>query len=248
VSPAPRIEAASQSDVGLVREKNEDAWGEGAWDEGRGRWFTVADGMGGHAGGATASRLAVEAIRDHFANGGRASEARVREALAAANRRVYGESRRDPRLAGMGTTAVLLVFDAGRAWVGNVGDSRVYRLRDDAIRPLTRDHSLVAEMVRRGVLSEAQAAQHPRRNELLRSLGTLPDVEIDVEAVHVAGGDVFLLCSDGLHGVVDDAAIAAFLRDPEPEDAALALVEAAIGQGAPDNVTVQVVRIDDPGE
>ena len=247
MSPRPplRIEAASRTDVGLVRERNEDAYGELSFDGGR--LFVVADGMGGHAGGETASRLAVEAVQEVFERASGESGRRLHEAMEAANLRVHEASHRDPSLAGMGTTGVALVIDADAAWVANVGDSRVYRLRDSELVQLTRDHSVVAEMVRRGVLTADQALIHPRRNEVLRSLGTSPDVEVDVDRVDVAAGDVFVLCSDGLSGVVDDAAIAAFLDDASPSEASLELVEAAIGQGAPDNVTVQVVKVASPG-
>ena len=241
---AIRIEAASLTDVGLVRERNEDACGQRVFGEGR--LFVVADGMGGHAGGATASRLAVEAVERALGAAPNDPARQLREALEAANRSIYDASRRDSSLAGMGTTGVVLLIADGRGWVANVGDSRAYRLRDGELEQLTRDHSVVAEMVRLGVLTPAQAAVHPRRNEVLRSLGTGPDVDVDVDEVDVAAGDVFLLCSDGLCGVVDDPAIAALLGDADVEDASRALVEAAIGQGAPDNVTVQVVRVHPP--
>lgn len=246
MSPGPSvlIEAASLTDVGLVRERNEDAFGEKSLAGGR--LFVVADGMGGHAGGATASRLAVEAVEAALSTIPRDAPRALREALEAANRSIHDESRRDPSLRGMGTTGVALLIGSGGCWVANVGDSRAYRLRDGALDQLTRDHSVVAEMVRLGVLTSAQAAVHPRRNEVLRSLGTAPDVDVDIDAVDVAVGDVFLLCSDGLSGVVDDAAIAALLVDDSAEDASRALVEAAIGQGAPDNVTVQVIRVHAP--
>jgi protein phosphatase len=246
MSPGPSvlIEAASLTDVGLVRERNEDAFGEKSLVGGR--LFVVADGMGGHAGGATASRLAVEAVEAALGTIPRDPPRALREALEAANRSIHDESQRDPSLRGMGTTGVVLLIGSGGCWVANVGDSRAYRLRDGALDQLTRDHSVVAEMVRLGVLTSAQAAVHPRRNEVLRSLGTAPDVDVDVDAVDVSVGDVFLLCSDGLSGVVDDAAIAALLADDSVEDASRALVEAAIGQGAPDNVTVQVIRVHAP--
>jgi protein phosphatase len=236
-----RIEASSRTDVGLVRERNEDAYGDATFAGGQ--LFAVADGMGGHAGGATASRLAIEETLQVFVGAQGAVEQRLRAAVESANRRIYETSRREPRLAGMGTTVVALAIDGAAAWVANVGDSRVYRLRGGLLDQLTRDHSVVAEMERRGVLTAAQARVHPRRNEVLRSLGTGATVEVDVDRVDVAAGDVFLLCSDGLCGVVDDAATAAFLSGSSPQEASLALVEAAIGQGAPDNVTVQVVRV-----
>jgi protein phosphatase len=236
-----RCEVASASDIGLVRERNEDAFGEAS--VGAGRLFVVADGMGGHAGGATASRLAVRTIEEVFTSAGGAPGERLRAAVVAANQRIHELASRDRSLAGMGTTAVALAIQEGRAWVANVGDSRVYRLRGGDLEQLTRDHSVVAELVRRGALTEAQARVHPRRNEVLRSLGSWPEVEVDLDEVEVAPGDVFLLCSDGLSGVVDDEAFAAFLSDSSPEEACRSLIEAAIGQGAPDNVTLQVVRI-----
>jgi protein phosphatase len=242
VTVAPfRIQAASLTDVGLVRERNEDAFGEARFEGGH--VFVVADGMGGHAGGETASRLAVEAVVRALRAMPRDAPRALVDAMEAANRSIYDTARRDPALAGMGTTGVVLLLAGSAGWVANVGDSRVYRLRGEAFDPLTRDHSVVAEMVRLGLLTTAQAAVHPRRNEVLRSLGTVPDVDVDVDEVDVAVGDVFLLCSDGLCGVVGDPAIAALLRERSPEEACRALVEAAIGQGAPDNVTVQVVRI-----
>jgi protein phosphatase len=236
-----RCESASGTDVGLVREQNEDAFGEASVDAGR--LFVVADGMGGHAGGATASRLAVGTIEQVFAETGGATPERLRSAVEAANRCIHEQSRSDRSLAGMGTTAVALAIEAGRAWVANVGDSRAYRLRRGDFEQLTRDHSVVAELVRRGLLTDAQARVHPRRNEVLRSLGSFPEVEVDLDEVELSPGDVFLLCSDGLSGVVDDAAIAARRAGASPADACQALIEAAIGQGAPDNVTVQVVRV-----
>jgi len=238
-----RLEAASRTDIGLVREQNEDAFGEASGPAGR--LFVVADGMGGHAGGATASRLAVETIAQAFFDASGPLPVRLRAAVETANQRIHHQARRDASLAGMGTTAVALVIEGSRAWIANVGDSRAYRLRGRDFEQLTRDHSVVAELVRRGLLTAEQARVHPRRNEVLRSLGSWPDVDVDVDELDLVPGDVLLLCSDGLSGVVDDDAIAAFLTAESVADAAQALIEAAIGQGAPDNVTVQVVRVSD---
>jgi protein phosphatase len=235
-----RFDAAGRTDVGAVRQTNQDALGECA--AGGLRAFVVADGMGGHAGGETASRITVETLQAVFAEAGGGVGERLRAALETANRRIHEEQLRDPRLSGMGTTGVALGFGPDGAFVANVGDSRAYRMRGGSLQQLTRDHSVVAELERRGYITAAQAAVHPRRNEVLRSLGTEESVEVDIDPVEVAPEDVFLLCSDGLSGVVPDAEIAALLVRQPAEDAARALVEAALAAGGPDNVTVQIVR------
>jgi hypothetical protein len=141
----------------------------------------------------------------------------------------------------MGTTAVVLLFGAGRrAWLGWVGDSRAYRLRAGVLEALSRDHSIVAEWVRAGVLRADEADQHPRRNELLRALGASDELEPEVTELEVRGGDRFLLCSDGLSAVVPSAEIAAVVGSEEPELAAKKLVAMANERGGPDNVTVVV--------
>jgi protein phosphatase len=235
-----RCDAAGRTDVGAVRQTNQDAFGECA--QGELRAFVVADGMGGHAGGETASQMAVETVQAVFAEAHGGVGDRLRTALETANERVYEEQLRNPRVAGMGTTGVAIGFSPEGAFVANVGDSRAYRMRSGSLEQLTRDHSVVAELERRGYITAEQAAVHPRRNEVLRSLGTEARVEVDVDPVEVAPEDVFLLCSDGLSGVVSDAEIAALLVRQPADDAARALVEAALLAGGPDNVTVQIVR------
>ena len=155
-----------------------------------------------------------------------------------------GRAQEDPDLEGMGTTVVALCFgEGGEAWVAHVGDSRLYLLRDGSLDALTTDHSLVAEMQRDGFLSPEEAQVHPRRNELLRSLGAELDVEIDIERFEVEAGDCYLLCTDGLCGVLEDAEIQALLEDSVPEAAAELLVAAANERGGPDNVTVQIAHV-----
>ena len=238
--PTAEFDVASRTDVGRQRHTNQDDFGEG--ERPHGHWFVVADGMGGHAGGATASRIAVETI---LAGGGGSPEpdGRLRHAFEAANARIYQEALDNAKLAGMGTTAVAIAFEQGRCWVGNVGDSRAYRLRDGRLEAVSDDHSVVAEFVRRGYISAVQARTHPRRNELLRSLGTSREVEVDVGPVDARAGDTFMLCSDGLCGVVEDDAIAQILREGSAGEAAESLVAAANKLGGPDNITVQVIRI-----
>jgi protein phosphatase len=209
--------------------------------------------MGGHRGGATASREALAAIAASFHQ--RSDESpppaslgpadALRQAIERANDLVFAMSREDPELAGMGTTVVAFLLDAtGRGTVAHVGDSRAYRLRDGRLEALTTDHSVVAEMLRRGVLTAEEAAYHPRRNEILRSVGVLEAVDVEVATVELTGGDWILLCSDGLCGVVSDAEIEEVLVRTTPVGAAVdALVELANDCGGPDNVTVQLLAI-----
>ena len=160
---------------------------------------------------------------------------------------VHGESQRNRDLSGMGTTGVAALFSAdGVAFVANVGDSRAYRLRDGTFEQITLDHSLVAEMQRRGLLTEEEALVHPRRNEVLRSLGVEPDVVVDLHQLELQPGDLFLLCSDGLSGVVRDAEIAEVVRREAARPAVRTLVDFANSRGGPDNITVQIAQI--PGE
>jgi serine/threonine protein phosphatase PrpC len=241
-----RIEIATLSDTGRLRANNQDSYGVGYARSGA-RWMMVADGMGGHAGGATASRVAVETVSSVVASSQLAPDVTLRAALEAANRVVHGESQRNRDLAGMGTTGVAAIFSAdGVAFVANVGDSRAYRLRDGTFEQITLDHSLVAEMRRRGLISEEEALVHPRRNEVLRSLGVEPDVVVDLHQLDLLPGDLYLLCSDGLSGVVRDDEIAEVVRREAPAQAVRSLVDFANRRGGPDNVTVQIARI--PGQ
>ena len=238
-----RIEIVSISDTGRQRANNQDSYGEGRARSGA-RWIMVADGMGGHAGGATASRVAVETVSSVVASSQDAPDVALRAALEAANRVVHDEAQRNEQLAGMGTTGVAALFSSdGLAFVANVGDSRAYRMRDGALQQITFDHSLVAELHRRGMITEEEALVHPRRNEVLRSLGVEPDVVVDLHQLDLRPGDLFLLCSDGLSGVVRDAEIAEVVRREAPAQAVRTLVDFANSRGGPDNVTVQIARI-----
>jgi protein phosphatase len=234
---------AGLSHPGRVRAENQDACGEFRDAEGS-RLCVVADGMGGHRGGATASRTCVETLGRVFETSKVPIRERLAQGLLEANREIRALAEALPDLGRMGTTVVALALaPAGTGWVAWVGDSRAYRLRGGILTPLTRDHSLVAEWVRVGVLRPEEAHGHPRRNELLRSVGPLEELEVDVEPVEVRPGDRYLLCSDGLWGEVSDAEIAAVLAGEAPETAASRLVEMANARGAPDNVTVQVAAV-----
>ena len=238
------VQLASKSDVGRVRQANEDSCGSFDRDDGT-RLLVVADGMGGHRGGATASQTAIATIGEIF--DGQASSRpskMLSRAIETANERVWEMAQANAELEGMGTTVVALHLDAKRrGTVAHVGDSRAYRYRKGRLEPLTTDHSLVADMQRRGLLSADEAAAHPRRNEILRSVGVLPDVEVEIDDVEVLGGDRFVLCSDGLSGVVNDEEIAAIVQTHSPGEAVDALIDLANERGGPDNITVQILAI-----
>jgi protein phosphatase len=169
--------------------------------------------------------------------------AALREAMARANTRVFTEAQSNADLRGMGTTTSALVVRGEKAWFAHVGDSRIYMLRGDEFKQLTQDHSLVATMVREGLLTEAEAETHPRRNVLQRSVGVTEDVEIDVVGpIDVQEGDVFLLCSDGLHGVLKEDELKEVAKLPI-ERAADEYVRLVLQRGAPDNVTVIVAKV-----
>lgn len=243
------LETAALSDVGRVRSENQDACAELLSPQGA-RLLVVADGMGGHQGGSIASRLAIETIQAVFQRGGLRGPELLDAALREANQRVHGAAAQDTALSGMGTTAVALLFDGGldTAWIAHVGDSRIYRLRDGHFEQLTEDHSAVAELVRRGVITPEEAETHPRRNEILRSLGVEAEVEPTLASVELRPGDQLLLCSDGLSGVLSDAEIADVLLRTPPAQAVRVLVDTVNARGAPDNVTVMIAAVPQPGE
>lgn len=236
--------AFGASDIGCVRARNEDAFAV-ADDLGL---YLVADGMGGHAGGAVASRLARDGVVDYLRRANRASIPvgdLLARAVAAANAAVRARAAREPDLAGMGTTLTALWLPPGSAGgiVAHVGDSRVYGLGDDGVlAQLSDDHSVAMERVRAGAISLAQARRSAGWNWLTRAVGI--DEWIAADVFPVAGQRAFLLCSDGLTGMVDDIEIGRLLRHhaDDPRAAREALIEAAITAGGDDNVTVIVVH------
>jgi protein phosphatase len=232
----------SATDVGKVRATNQDRLLEDP------PLFAVADGMGGHAAGEVAALTAVEALRSAFS--GHASADGLVAAAAEANRSVWRRAAADPDLRGMGTTlvALALVSEEGedRLAIVNVGDSRLYRLRNGELEQLTTDHRLVQELVDEGQLSEAEASVHPQRNVLTRALGVDPDVAVDVLQVLPFKGDRYLLCSDGLSGELADRQLASVLRRfADPQEAARELIADAKANGGADNITVVIVDVVD---
>lgn len=235
------------SDVGRERSENQDAFGSASLDGLD--FFIVCDGMGGHRGGSTASRLAVARIEKYLESSSEPLTDRMGAALADANEAVYVRSQAERELSGMGTTAVILAIDheAGRAWYTHVGDSRLYRIRDNEIRQLTRDHTFVQRLVDDGILDQDAAESHPQSNVIIRSLGGQPDVDVehgDTELV-LENGDLFILCSDGLHGLVGEEEIARTVRTHPPEEAVQVLIDRANEEGGHDNITVELIQIGD---
>jgi PPM family protein phosphatase len=209
--------------------------------------FAIADGMGGAKAGEVASGLAVEALEDRPDVGGD-GEAYVVDLIQEANRRVYERANEDAEASGMGTTMTVALVDDenSRVIFGHVGDSRAYRARDDQLEQLTDDHSLVGELIRSGKLTEEEAEIHPQRSVITRALGTDPSVDVDTFVVETQPGDIFLLCSDGLSGMVSDEAILRIVGDHRRNlsEAAKALVAAANRGGGDDNITVVVFAVD----
>ena len=234
--------AAARSDQGRRRSANEDTYAL-APELGL---FLVADGMGGHRAGQVASglaaRAAVATLRT-LHDGRRGTLERLRACVTAANAEILASSRAKPELAGMGTTIVALLAEGDRVALAHVGDSRAYRVRGGAIRRLTDDHTLVGELVRRGEIGERAAALHPQRHVLLRALGVRRNVDPDLLELAPEPGDLFLLCSDGLTGHLEDAEIAELVAGESDLDAACErLIELANRRGGDDNITVVLLR------
>ncbi len=228
---------AVRTDIGLHREANEDA------AVARPPLYAVCDGMGGARAGEVASELACSTLGARVAAGDD-----VVDAARVANAAVYDAAADDETLAGMGTTLTAMVLDGDVARFGHVGDSRAYLLRDGELRQVSVDHSVVGQMIRDGELTLEQAAVHPMRSILTRALGTEPSVEVDAYELALRAGDVILLCSDGLTGMVPDERIQRALRHDDPEESAAELVKQARRGGGLDNITVVVVRFAAAGD
>jgi len=245
-----KLEFASLTHIGQIRQKNEDALGrfEPADErerEEKGQLFVVADGMGGHRGGDIASRLAVETIiQSYFSSGAGEPTDALSVAFDRANQAILEKSMADVDLFGMGTTCTAMLVKRDTAFFAHVGDSRAYLMRNGSLRQLTEDHSLVGEMVKSGMLSDEDAQHHPKRNVITRSLGTNTELTTDFPETpfQIESGDVFLLCSDGLTSMVPDTDIASILSSNSPKDACQKLVDRSNDRGGKDNITVQVIK------
>ena len=231
---------AFRTDTGRQRNANEDSFFV------RAPIFVVADGMGGAQAGEVASKAAADAFDVDLPEG--PPEQVLRETILAANRRIHELARADPSRAGMGTTLTAAIVDAvgEEVAIGHVGDSRAYRLRGGKLEQLTRDHSLVEEMRRKGQITDAQAEDHPQRSIITRALGPEPEVEPDVQTVSAVAGDVFLICSDGLTTMLGEEQIGKLLAGASSMSAAVrALVDEANRAGGRDNITALAFRLED---
>jgi protein phosphatase len=251
-----RVRFAGDTNVGLTRAHNEDALHLPV-DE---RLAIVADGMGGHASGEVAARMAVETVVEYFKETaeeqiltwpfkvdrqGGADIMRLVTAIKLANVKIHEQAQRDPSCKGMGTTIVSALFLDDRVVIGHVGDSRFYRVRDGAIKLITEDHSLINDYIKMKRMTADEAAAWPHKNVIVRALGMKESVQVDVHTEQPRLGDCYVLCSDGLSGMLDDDDILRIVeRERDLDDAAEQLIAAANAAGGKDNITVVLARIE----
>lgn len=235
------IQAWSVTDKGLRRSSNQDSCSVNS-EIGL---FIVADGMGGHSGGEVASAMAVQVTEEIVSDPEaieRAPQEVLLKAYEEASRRIYDKAAHEnPELAGMGTTMVMCYIRKNHIYIGNVGDSRCYLFKKPNLWPLTEDHSLINEQIRAGVLTEETAKNLSGRNVITRSVGYERHVFPDVIEREIFPGEMYILCSDGLSGLVTDEKIAAIINQNPPEDVAQICVQQALANGGDDNVTVVVI-------
>lgn len=233
-----RFRVGARTDVGKVREGNEDSY------MARDPLFAVADGMGGHRGGEVASKLALDTLK-------KAADpsAALPEAVKEANRVVFRKAAADRALAGMGTTLTAVLAQGEHLRLAHVGDSRAYLIRDGELQRITKDHTIVERMVEEGRITPEEAEIHPQRSILTRALGVEEDVQIDQATIEARPGDRVLLCSDGLTGMIGEDRILDILAEhgDDPQAASDALVDAANDAGGVDNITVVVIDVADGG-
>ena len=245
-----KIEASGATDVGRVRQTNQDDFLVDLNDH----LFVVADGMGGHAGGEVASRLCVQEVSSYLRTHERMMKDGARkhpdarlgsvlaEAINHASLKIYEKALEEPDLKGMGTTSTLLKMVEGHAYCAHVGDSRLYLIRAGFIYQVTHDHSLVNEQLRAGLISKEQARLHERKNVITRSVGYQEYEDVDSFAFATEPGDFLLICSDGLHGKLSDEEICNLCRELGC-GAVSALIAAANARGGDDNITAVIVRV-----
>ncbi|MGD0673994.1 MAG: Stp1/IreP family PP2C-type Ser/Thr phosphatase [Polyangiaceae bacterium] len=249
-----RIEVAGETNVGMKRTHNEDNF---SIIEENGLYI-VADGMGGHASGEIASKMAVDAMREFFAltandpertwpykmdRSKGYEENRLVAGIKLANLRIYDSAQKDPRQRGMGTTIVALFAVEDGVYLAHVGDSRVYRMRDGKLEQLTEDHSLLNDYIKMKRLTAEEIANFPHKNVIVRALGMKDTVKVDTRLEQPRAGDVYLLCSDGLSGPVNDAELTDVLSEAtDLKRTASRLIARANENGGPDNITVVLAR------
>src|SRR3954465_14531529 len=249
----PGVELASLTDVGCKRENNEDSYAY--WEPANdadfaelGRLAIVADGMGGHEGGQIASRLAVETfIKAYAAARDSDPQKRLLTALKDAHLRIQQRAKQDAHLSSLGTTCTALALIDTRLYFVHVGDSRLYLLREGKLQILSRDHTLIARLVEKKLIRPDQVQDHPQKHILTSALG-IPGEELEIDAppkpLHLDAGDILMLCTDGLWGQMQASEIEQSLVSQAPAAACRSLVDLAKKRGGPDNITLQVLRID----
>lgn len=236
----------SITNVGKVRSANEDNYGDALTPNGH--IFVVCDGMGGHVGGAKASSIAVSSIIEYFQREKHSNIIQaIDRAFSFANEQIFANALSSPELKGMGTTAVVLIISGEESFIGHVGDSRIYLKSNNRLHRITKDHSFVQTLVDSGVISDEEAESHPNKNQILKALGTSSVVEGTICQVplQVKSGDVFLLCSDGLNGMVNDRGLEMMLQGQNLTQSGEDLIRAALDAGGLDNVTATMVAIEE---
>ncbi len=237
-----RVHVGVRTDVGRVREGNEDSYIVLE------PIYGIADGMGGHAAGEVASSTAVDALSEGISRVDPTNPDSLAELIKDANRTIFEKATRDDSLHGMGTTCTILLINGPTAHLAHVGDSRAYLLRSEKLARMSEDHTLVGRLVREGQLTEEEAARHPQRNMITRSLGIDPEVRVDLRSFELRDGDRLMLCSDGLTSMVDEPTIGRVMHDTaDPQRTADQLVELANEAGGDDNITVVVLDLTDTG-
>ena len=230
------------TDRGVVRSQNQDAYDVRVLDDGR-ILAVVCDGMGGARAGNVASTMTVELFFDAFSKGSGEDSHRMGQAAIQANDQVFQRAIMDDDCAGMGTTLVVALVGENGALLLNVGDSRAYRINQNGVRQITRDHSVVEDMIKSGQLTREEARNHPRKNLITRALGCEPQLRADLFTEDTAEGDWLLLCSDGLSNLVaEQEMLYEVIHGGDPDTCCQRLLEIALHRGAPDNVTVVLIR------
>ncbi len=229
------LRVTSRTDVGLVRKNNQDAviLGDGL--------MGVADGMGGHQGGETASAGARDGLLRAL-KGKKPSRETLEDAVKEVNLALWNQQEADETLSGMGTTLSVIWPAEDQMLIAHVGDSRVYLLREGKIRQVTRDHSMVADLVRRGMLTEEQAAVHPMRNYITRAVGTEPAIQVDMLGMERQAGDRWLICSDGLHGLLKNQELEKIMGQESLDEAADQMMREALDRGGRDNISLVLIQ------
>ena len=236
----------AKSDIGKIREQNQDYYYIPSSDSDL-QLYILADGMGGYKGGEIASKMATEAVKEYVHLNFPKTEGLkerilelVRQAAIYANKVVFDKSKEAEELEGMGTTLEICLIYNNKAYIGHIGDSRIYRIRKGVMRKLTKDHSYVQKLVEDGTITREEANVHPKKNMLIKALGCTPFVEPDIRARNIEKNDILIMCSDGLTNMVTEEKIFNIIQD-NPQNAADILIEEARNAGGYDNITVVII-------